>query len=100
MHPLIVDTAVIGVRRSGTDSEDEHPRAYVVTSKEKSVRVDELEVTKFVQDRLSSFKALDGGVEFVDSIPRSHSGKIMRHELRERATSKVTSRLGEAETGT
>ncbi|KAG9513700.1 acetyl-CoA synthetase-like protein, partial [Aureobasidium melanogenum] len=100
MHPLIVDTAVIGVRRSGTDSEDEHPRAYVVTSKEKSVRVDELEVTKFVQDRLSSFKALDGGVEFVDSIPRSHSGKIMRHELRERAMSKVTSRLGEAETGT
>ncbi|KAG9583303.1 acetyl-CoA synthetase-like protein, partial [Aureobasidium melanogenum] len=100
MHPLIVDTAVIGVSRSGKDSEDELPRAYVVTSKEKFVRVDELELMKFVQDRLSSFKALDGGVEFVDSIPRSHSGKIMRHELRERAMSKVATRLIEAETGT
>ncbi|KAK6002135.1 hypothetical protein QM012_001773 [Aureobasidium pullulans] len=65
MHPSIVDTAVIGVSRFGTDSEDELPRAYVVTNKKDPVKVDELEVMKFVQDRLSSFKALDGGVEFV-----------------------------------
>ncbi|KAG9550588.1 hypothetical protein KCU79_g13760, partial [Aureobasidium melanogenum] len=38
MHPLIVDTAVIGVSRSGTDSEDELPLAYIVTSKEKSLQ--------------------------------------------------------------
>ncbi|KAG9674995.1 ketoacyl-synt-domain-containing protein, partial [Aureobasidium melanogenum] len=63
MHPSIIDTAVIGVGRFGTDSEDELPRAYVVTSKEEPVRVDELEVMKFVQDRLSSFKALEGGID-------------------------------------
>lgn len=97
MPPSIVDTAVIGVRRVGTDSEDELPRAYVVTSKKDSIRVDELEVMKFVQNRLSNFKALEGGVKFVDSIPRSHSGKIMRHELRERAMSTIATSQHEAE---
>ena len=96
-HPSIVDTAVVGVRRVGTDSEDELPRAYIVISKQVPVKVDHLEVTKFVQDRLSSFKALEGGVEFVDSIPRSHSGKIMRDELRERAMLTIATSLHEAE---
>lgn len=98
MHPSIIDAAVIGVSRSGTDPEDELPRAYVVINKEEPVSVDDLEVMRFVQDRLASFKALGGGVEFVDSIPRSHSGKILRHELRQRAMSKLATRPIEAET--
>ncbi|KEQ63309.1 acetyl-CoA synthetase-like protein [Aureobasidium melanogenum CBS 110374] len=98
MHPSIIDAAVIGVSRSGTDPVDELPRAYVVINKEEPVSVDDLEVMRFVQDRLASFKALGGGVEFVDSIPRSHSGKILRHELRQRAMSKLATRPIEAET--
>lgn len=99
MHPSVIDAAVIGVSQSGTDPGDELLHAYVVSSKEEPVRADELEVMKFVQDRLSSFKALHGGMEFVDSIPRSQSGKIMRRDLKERAISKLATRPNEAETG-
>jgi acyl-coenzyme A synthetase/AMP-(fatty) acid ligase len=85
MHPSIVDVAVIGVKLFGKDSEDELPRAYVVTSARDLVSLDKMEVMQYVKDRLASFKALDGGVEFVDSVPRNHNGKIMRTLLLERA---------------
>jgi acyl-coenzyme A synthetase/AMP-(fatty) acid ligase len=91
MHPCIVDAAVIGARLAGRDSNDELPRAYVVSSNGNSVKLGESEVMKYVKDRLASFKALDGGVEFVDSIPRNYNGKIMRQVLRERAMTKVGS---------
>ncbi|KAG9671303.1 ketoacyl-synt-domain-containing protein, partial [Aureobasidium melanogenum] len=63
MHPSIIDAAVIGVSRSGTDPVDELPRAYVVINKEEPVSVDDLEVMRFVQDRLASFKALGSGLD-------------------------------------
>ncbi|KAI4719802.1 acetyl-CoA synthetase-like protein [Aureobasidium sp. EXF-10727] len=85
MHPLIIDAAVIGFRPFGRNSEEELPRAYVVTNGRHLTGLDEVEVMEHVKDRLASFKALDGGVEFVDSIPRNHNGKIMRHQLLERA---------------
>ena len=99
-HPLIVDAAVIGVTLPGRDSNDEMPRAYVVTSGGKCRDIDELEVIQHVKDRLASFKALDGGVEFVDSIPRNHNGKILRQVLRERATAEVASHIADAKTST
>lgn len=81
-HPFIVDAAVIGVRLLGRDPNDELPRAYVVTGGGKCRDIDELEVMQHVKVRLASFKALKGGVKFVDSIPRNHNGKIMRQVLR------------------
>jgi 4-coumarate--CoA ligase len=38
----------------------------------------------FVKERVSSHKQLRGGVIFVDAVPRSPSGKILRKLLRER----------------
>ena len=35
-------------------------------------------------DKLSSYKRLRGGVEFVETIPKSASGKILRRLLRNR----------------
>jgi len=39
---------------------------------------------KYVSDRKSRAKWLDGGVRFVDEIPKNPSGKILRRVLRER----------------
>lgn len=96
VHPSIVDAAVIGVRRPGKYTNDELPHAYIVTGGEGSIDMDELEVMQYIRDRLASFKALDGGVKFVDSIPRNHDGKILRRVLEERATGEVASRTGDA----
>lgn len=100
MHPSIVDAAVIGVKLSGKGPIDELPRAYVVTGGDGPRDVDELEVMQYVKDRLASFKALDGGVKFVDSIPRNHNGKILRRVLEERALVEVASRTGDTKIST
>lgn len=39
------------------------------------------EVGKFLADRVSTEKRLHGGLVFVDKIPRSHSGRVMKCEL-------------------
>ena len=41
------------------------------------------EVQKFVEGKVVRYKHLKGGVEFVDSIPKNPSGKILRRQLRE-----------------
>jgi len=97
-HPCIDDAAVIGVTLPNREPNDELPCAYVVTSGGKCRDIDELEVMQYVKDRLASFKALDGGVTFVDSIPRNHNGKILRQVLRERATAEVASHTTNAKT--
>ena len=40
--------------------------------------------------KLSSYKQLKGGIEFVDEIPKSASGKILRRVLRDRNVKSVT----------
>ncbi|CAJ0959713.1 unnamed protein product, partial [Mesorhabditis belari] len=81
-HPKIRDCAVIGIpdKRSG-----ELPRAYVVRDDETLTQQD---VADFVKDRVSSYKQLKGGVEFIDEIPKSAAGKILRRFLRDRAANK------------
>ena len=57
----------------------EVPKAFVVC---KSKNVSENNITTFVAAKLSKHKHLKGGVVFVDSIPKSPSGKILRRLLR------------------
>lgn len=59
------------------------PRAYVVRAPGSSIS--EAELKQFVKERVSAYKQLRGGVIFVDLVPRSPAGKILRKELRERA---------------
>ncbi|KAF2758399.1 acetyl-CoA synthetase-like protein [Pseudovirgaria hyperparasitica] len=47
------------------------------------------DVAAWVRDRMASFKALTGGVVFVESIPKAASGKVLRGVLRERARGEV-----------
>lgn len=79
-HPSIVDAAVTGVNLR--DRSSEVPRAFVVRSRDPSVsRPSAEEIYKFARQRLASYKALEGGVIFVEEIPRTPSGKIQRYKL-------------------
>lgn len=79
-HPAIIDAAVTGVNLK--DGTGEVPRAFVVRSRDSSLnRVSAEAVYKFARQRLASYKSLDGGVVFVEEIPRTASGKIQRFKL-------------------
>ncbi|KAK6334752.1 hypothetical protein TWF718_010200 [Orbilia javanica] len=79
-HPRIKDAAVIGVKFGGEDDEHEVPRAYVVPTEVGNIT--EAEVKDFVLSKLSKYKALDGGVCFVEAIPKSPTGKILKKIIR------------------
>ena len=72
----VKDVAVIGVpdERAG-----EVPRAYVVRAAES---LSEEEVKNHVAANLSRHKHLAGGVEFLEEIPKSAAGKILRKVLK------------------
>ncbi|PYI03692.1 acetyl-CoA synthetase-like protein [Aspergillus sclerotiicarbonarius CBS 121057] len=72
----IADVAVMGVR---LPDGSEAPRAYVVRAA--GAKIPSEQVYSFVRQRLAGYKALDGGVFFVDRIPRTVSGKIQRGKL-------------------
>ncbi|KAI5270316.1 acetyl-CoA synthetase-like protein [Aureobasidium subglaciale] len=96
-HPMIADAAVVGVHIRGRQSEGEYPRAYVVPIDNNPAGTDERKLIEFVANKLASFKALRGGVVFVDRIPRNSSGKILRQSLVEKATIEVAASSKEAE---
>ncbi|PYH98774.1 adenylate-forming enzyme AfeA [Aspergillus ellipticus CBS 707.79] len=77
-HPDIKDAAVLGVQSS--DKTTEVPRAYVVRSSS-TTKITTDEIYGFAQSQLAGYKALDGGVVFVNDIPRTASGKIQRAKL-------------------
>lgn len=59
----------------------ELPKAFVVRKPDESITEEEIE--KFVEERVAPHKALRGGVQFIDQIPRALSGKILRRQLKE-----------------
>lgn len=95
-HPLVNDVAVIGVE--DREQHTEVPRAYIVhaklgkdagdaeTGKPKGQQAqkDEGEIVKWVASKVANHKRLRGGIRFIDEIPKSASGKILRRVLKER----------------
>ena len=77
-HPAIADAAVIGV---ADDDGEEIPKAYVVRSTGADVSADAL--IAFVASQVAPYKKVRR-VQFVDVIPKSATGKILRKELRAR----------------
>ncbi|MFC9591186.1 AMP-binding protein [Streptomyces sp. NPDC056944] len=79
-HEGVADAAVIGV----TDADGtEIPKAFVVRQPTAPGLTAE-EVVAHVAARVSPYKKVRS-VEFIDTVPRAASGKILRRELRERA---------------
>lgn len=58
----------------------EAPKAFVVTRSGSSITANE--ICSYVASKVTSYKNISGGVEFVEGIPRNPSGKILRKELR------------------
>ena len=78
-HPQISDAAVIGKPSKELDV-GEIPKAFIILKSEFKGKVSEKEILDWVAERISAYKKIRE-VEFVDSIPKSGSGKILRREL-------------------
>lgn len=63
--------------------EDEWPRAYVVLKGPPKGQTSASVIETWLSGRVASYKRLRGGVAFVNEVPKSASGKIMRKVIRE-----------------
>lgn len=96
-HPLVQDAAVIGVYDTSIHSEV--PRAYIVHAKrggtgcdpatgapedEHSIR-DAEEIKSWFDKQVAGHKRLRGGIRFLNEIPKSASGKILKKDIKDLA---------------
>jgi len=92
-HPdkLARDACVAGVDNGRGDG-SLFVRAWVVLT-EAGKQLSDAQVAEkldeWVKQRLSKHKWLTGGVEVVDEIPRTPSGKMLRREMRDRYHARV-----------
>ncbi|KAH7908838.1 hypothetical protein BJ138DRAFT_1136912 [Hygrophoropsis aurantiaca] len=90
-HPDVADTCVVSIQ---DDYSGELPLAFVVlhpeaakraASDSRSAEQIKQSIMKHVADNKVSYKKLAGGVEFIESIPKNPSGKLLRRVLRDKA---------------
>ena len=78
-HPSVADVAVIGIP---DDEAGEIPKAFVTLKPE--MEATGTDIQDFVADKVATYKQIQQ-VEFIDEIPKSASGKILRRFLRDRS---------------
>jgi long-chain acyl-CoA synthetase len=74
-HPGVVEAAVIGIADANTG---QGVKLFVVR---RDPALSEAELTKFARERLAAYK-VPRVIVFVDSLPKSNVGKIIRKDLR------------------
>jgi 4-coumarate--CoA ligase len=81
-HPKVVDAAVVGVQDETRATEV--PRAYVVVGHgvERSEATVQ-EIQAWMKQKVAHHKQLRGGIRFIDVVPKSAAGKILRTKVRE-----------------
>ncbi|POR34541.1 Putative 4-coumarate--CoA ligase 1 [Tolypocladium paradoxum] len=84
-HPAVADVTVVPIPN---DSAGELPIAFIVRSpagKEEDENAVRDKIHEFVNGELADYKRLAGGIEFLDTLPKSASGKTKRGEMKARA---------------
>jgi len=76
--PAVLEVAVIGVPDEKTG---EAPKAFIV-AREQGTLTGEM-VNQFIEQlQIAKYKELTGGVAFLDQLPKSPTGKVLRKELK------------------
>jgi acyl-coenzyme A synthetase/AMP-(fatty) acid ligase len=84
-HPCIADVCVVPLPHNISG---ELPLAFIVRTpagKEEDERVLKQKIHGFVNGELADYKRLAGGIEFLEALPKSTSGKTKRGEMKEQA---------------
>ena len=90
-HPFVSDVCVVGIPH---EFHGELPFAFIVPEKKTATLIAKYPeeeaklkaiLAKHVTDHKVPYKALSGGIEFVDSVPRAESGKLLRRVARDSA---------------
>ncbi|KAJ9604703.1 hypothetical protein H2200_010817 [Cladophialophora chaetospira] len=83
-HPKVADAAVVGVQDDQRATEV--PRAYLVVGPGvKATEETAREIQTWMKEKVASHKQLRGGIRFIDAVPKSAAGKILRTKVRELA---------------
>lgn len=79
-HPAVQEVGVIGVPH---DYRGETVKAYIVLKEDYVGKVTEDEIIQFCRDKMAVYKA-PKVVEFIDDIPKTMTGKVLRRVLRDK----------------
>jgi long-chain acyl-CoA synthetase len=77
-HPKILEACTVGAK---DDYRGETVKAFVVVKEGESLTEDE--VTAFCREKLAAYK-VPKIVEFIDELPKTAVGKVLRRKLKER----------------
>jgi len=90
-HPFVSEVCVVGIPH---EFHGELPFAFIVPEKKTAALIAKYPeeeaklkniIAKYVTDHKVSYKALSSGIEFVNSVPKADSGKLLRRVARENA---------------
>jgi 4-coumarate--CoA ligase len=84
-HPFIQDATVIPFP---DEFSGELPRAYIVL-KPDATDTTANDVYEYVKEHVAPYKRLEGGIVFIDAIPKSATGKILRRILRDQLSEEI-----------
>jgi len=73
----VADIAVVGIP---DEKAGELPKAYIVRNAGSKISAED--VAEYLKPKVAEFKQLKGGIKFIDAIPKSAAGKILRKDLK------------------